>query len=442
MGKDGTGKTVSDFPLIYFGIAKIWHIFGYNVFIYRLVILLFFFSGLFALFKYFENSLKDSILAIICSLFLFTSPTLVYYANNFLMDIPAFSLALIGLYFFLKFCQSSSNKHLYIFALCYALGGLLKISSLLSYMAILGIFFLELINIKFIKDRKIFQHPLKQAIPLISVLIIQFVWYTYASNYNEKYNEGIFLIGILPIWDMSLSQIKETLNAIVSHIKWDYFRRETQLVFVLMFIMIMVFFKRIDKKMLALVILNSLGFLFFIILFFQALEGHEYYTINLFILVPVVLLSFLLLLKDRYRIIYNSIFFKIILIAFLVHNVDFARRRMESRYKQDGWSNKYYFSNYQSLTEVTPYLRSIGLEEDDKVLSLSDRSINISLYLMNQKGWTNYGIHSDSLKIEKKINLGAEYLFIFDKGTYKDSGINSFIHNKIGEYKNIDIYAL
>jgi len=145
LGNDGTGKTVSDFPLIYYIVAQLWKLFGFHEFIYRLVVLLFFFSGLFALFRIFENVLKNSVLAIIGPLFLFTSPTLVYYANNFLMDIPAFSSALIGLYFFFKYTRTSSNRHFYLFAGFYALAGLLKISSLLSFVAIIGIFVLELI---------------------------------------------------------------------------------------------------------------------------------------------------------------------------------------------------------------------------------------------------------------------------------------------------------
>ena len=67
---------------------------------------------------------------------------------------------------------------------------------------------------------------------------------------------------------------------------------------------------------------------------------------------------------------------------------------------------------------------------------------HIYLYLMNQKGWTNYSISSDSAIIKEKINLGAKYLFIYDKETYKEQGIQPFIKNKIGKFMNIEIYKL
>jgi hypothetical protein len=449
LGNDGTGKTVSDFPLIYFGVAQLWKLFGYHEFIYRLVVLMFFFAGLFALFRIFENVLNDSVLAIAGPLFLFTSPTLVYYANNFLMDIPAFSSALIGLYFFFKFTRTSSNRYFYLFAVFYALAGLLKISSLLSFIAIAGIFVLESFNVKISHGGKIFGEPLKQSFVLIGVVLIQAAWYLYAVNYNSRHTGGIFLIGTLPVWELNSLQIKAALLAVREHLKWDYFRRETHVILILMFVFVLVFFKRADRLIASLTILILIGSLSFTILFFQALKDHDYYTINLFVAVPFVILSFLLLLKAQFNTIYSSLLFRIILIVFLVHNLDFARRRMESRYSSKGWQNENYIEHIQSFATISPYLRSIGVTKEDRVISLSDNSPEISLYLMNQKGWTNYfyytnwqKISDDSTKIKVEIGLGAKYLLIYDNKMYENQSIKPFLANKIGEYKNIDIYAL
>ena len=440
LGADGTGKTVSDFPLLYYSIAELWKIFGYHEFIYRSIVLLFFFTGLFALFKIFETTLKDSILAIVCSLLLFTSPTLVYYANNFLMDIPAFSLAIIGLYFFFRFKQTLSDNHFYLFILFYTIAGLLKISSLLSFISIIIVFLFELFTSK-VNSENPKQYKIKYIFLFIGALFAQVIWYMYASNYNSKYNSGFFLIGILPVWAMSMPEIKTTFYSINEHIKWDYFRKETQIVFGLMFLFVIVFYKRANKLILFLITLTAIGCLVYFLLFFQALGQHDYYTINLFILAPLLVLGFLLLLKERFYKIYNSVFFRIILIAFLIHNVDFARRRMEDRYSAEGWQNKDYIENMQSLREISPYLKSIGIKKDDKILCLSDNSINVSLYLMNMKGWTNYETLNDSLRIRKTITQGAKYLFIYNKETYKISRVQSFIKNKVGTFKNVDIYA-
>lgn len=441
LGRDGTGKTVSDFPIIYYTVAQLWKIFGKHEFIMRLLNLLIFFVGLISLFKTFENILKDSFIAISAGILLFTSPILVYYANNFLMDVPAFALALTGLYFFSKFYNSPKNKYLLLFAACFALAGLLKISSLISFIAISGLFFIETAGVK-LKDRlKIFNYPLKQSLAFIGVYLVLLSWYLYAQSYNEKYNEGDFLLGILPIWDFNRQQVNEVLNAVIEQVKWSYFRRETQLLLILMFMFVLIFFKRTNKLLFMLMLLIATGFLGFIILFFQAL-GHDYYMTNMLILVPFILLAFMFTLKTVYNKIYYSFIFRILIIVFLVHNVDFARRRIADRYNPEGWQNANYTKTIKMFEEITPYLRSIGIQKEDRVISLSDNSINITLYLMNQKGWTNYGIDSDSTRIREKILLGAKYLIIYDKENYKNKSLIPFIRNKIGKYETVDIYKL
>lgn len=442
LGRDNTGKTASDFPLIYYSVAKLWKVFGYKEFIYRLIVLLLFFSGLFALFKILEYRIKDSFIAITCALLLFTSPTLVFYANNFLMDVPALSLAIIGLYFFLRFEETSENKHFYFFAFFFILAGLLKISALLSFIAIVGLYCLELFNLKPGPEKKVFQKPFRQFLVLLSVVIIPLIWYLYAHYYNSKYNSGIFLIGILPIWELNKAEIKIVLEAIMEHIKWDYFRKETQIVFLLMFAFTLTFYKKINKTILVLLALCSIGFLSFIILFFQALEAHDYYTTNLFIIIPIISLGFFLLLKQEFNKTYKSLVFRIIILVFLIFNANFARQRISALYSEDGWQNRNYIEHTNSFVDISPYLQSIGITKDDLVLSLSDNSINISLYLMNQKGWTNFGINADSTKIKEKINDGARYLFIYDQVAYEDENLKPFIGNKIGEFRNIAIFEL
>jgi len=442
LGRDGTGKTVSEFPIIYYSVAQLWKLFGHHEFMYRIVVLLFFLFGLLALFKILEQLLKDSILSITGTLLMFTSPTLVYYANNFLMDIPAFSLALVGLYFFYKFYNSSASTHLYLMVLFYTLAGLLKASSLLSFMAIIGIYFIDRFNISLKPDGKIFKIPLVQFVPIVSVLIVQFLWYSYARTYNASNNSGIFLIGIMPIWELTYNEIITVYHEIIKHIRWDYFRRITQAVLVLMFLSALIFYNRINKTFLFLSIFISFGFLLFVLLFYEALHRHDYYTINLFVLAPLVIICFFLMLEKRFNRFYTSIFLRIIFIAFLIHNIDFARRRIENRYHENSRANFKYVNYIRPLEKITPYLRTIGIEKEDRIVCISDNSINTSLYYMNQKGWTNYGLFYDSIRIRKRIKLGAKYLIIYKEETYRKKGVKPFVRNKMGEFENFKIYSL
>jgi hypothetical protein len=441
LGNDGTGKTVSDFPIIYFTVAQFWKVFGKHEFIMRLINLLIFFAGLFAMFKTIESVLKDSFIAIYTTSLLFTSPILVYYANNFLMDVPAFSMALIGLYFFTLFYTSQKNKYFILFAAFFALGGLLKISSMISFIAITLIFVFETAGIKVRKQGKTFNHPLKQSLVFAGVYVTLIAWYLFARSYDEKYNSGNFLLGILPVWKSEKIQVTEILNTVAEHIKWAYFYRITQLMFAIMLLYILTNFRKTNRTLYFLTSMITIGFCGFLILFFDAL-GHDYYVINLLILAPFIQLTFMHTLKSRFNKIYYSFIFRIFLLAFLIHNIDFAKRRITDRYNPDGWQNSYYRKDIRVFEEIQPYLRSIGIQKEDRVISLSDNSINITLYLMNQKGWTNYGINADSTMIRQKIAMGAKFLLISDKEQYKNKNIVPFTCNKIGTFKTIDVFKL
>jgi hypothetical protein len=130
------------------------------------------------------------------------------------------------------------------------------------------------------------------------------------------------------------------------------------------------------------------------------------------------------------------------MIAFLIHNVDFVRRRMANRYNDNGWQNIEYAHYLKPFEEIGPYFTKLGIGKDDKVICLPDNTINISLYMMKRKGWTNYNVAMGPVKIQDKIGHGAKYLIIYKDEVYDDEHIRQFITHKIGEFKNVDIYKL
>ena len=46
----------------------------------------------------------------------------------------------------------------------------------------------------------------------------------YAANYNKVNANSIFLVGILPIWELSQVQVMDVLSGIKIHAMRDYFR--------------------------------------------------------------------------------------------------------------------------------------------------------------------------------------------------------------------------
>ena len=441
LSKDGTGKTASDFPLIYYTVAQLWKIFGKHEFIYRGLVLLLAFFGLLALFRMAEDMFKDSFIALWICFIMYSSPIIVFYSNNFLMNVPALSFALIGLYFFYQFYKRRKNKYLYFSMLFYAIGGLLKVPALTTYAAIVIALILEHFRVMNLKKDLFFD--LKRQIPaLLAVPVIVFAWYAYAHWYNDQHNNGLFLIGILPIWDISWEKIKHVIE--YANILWktSYQSVLVQVLAGLMYFIVLFFRKKNHPLLWWGTLILSLGFVAFIALWFQVFDNHDYYLINQLIFMVVIFLSFFYLIKKNYPGLAENVFFRLILVAILVVNVSNCRKVIHLRYY--GWPNEDYLKYDQALEDITPYLRNeLHISEKDKVFFLHDQSFNISLYLMDQKGYTDYGgLLKDTAFVNRKIAEGVKYLFINDSSLLGEPYLKPYVNNRIGKYKNIFIYKL
>jgi len=391
--------------------------------------------------KTIELEIKNSPAGIFVGLLLFTSPVLVYYGGNFLMNIPAFSFACLGLHQFFKFKNTGLNRHLRWLVFFYLMAGLLKVSALLSFVAICLVFLIDAVGLR-AEDKKIFKGTWKEALSLCAVFAFAFLWVTYAQRYNAQHTSGIFLIGILPIWNLSWGTIAKTYEFVADRFIWDYFMPYIEKFLVVCTIIVAVFYRSVESSVRFIAAMMCLGALAFMTLFFEALMHHDYYVIDLYMLVPILLLAFFMVLKEKVSLLYRSW----ILIGFLIwmslQSFEFAQDRLYERYDLQGWRNHDHREVFQAFTEIEPTLMDLGISPDVKVLSLSDYSINITLYLMNRKGWTDYGISMDPVRIKEKIALGAQYLFVANTRTYEHEAIQPFIHDKIGSYRNIDIYKL
>ena len=438
-----SGLTMGEFPALYYFNALLWKIFGPHEFICRLVNMLITFLGLFALFKIFEDVLKDSFWAIGLSLLFFTSPMYVYYSSNFLTNAPAFSLVLIAWYFFYQFYKNEKLIWLFGSLMILLLAALLKITASISFILLLFLFFIELFKLyKFKNGRKIFNKPQIQFIPFLIVLIGIVGWYYYTSIFNNIHGGKFTFNDLWPLWRMDAQEIKITLEGISMIWIYEYFNRTILYIALVLFIVNLFLYKKINKFLWISTLVIFTGVFLYLIFWFNALKNHDYYLINLLILLVSIFLSFFCYLRKTHFKVFNSLILKFVFLVFLISNIDYCEEHIRGRFS--GWMNERHLQHFQALETITPYLRSLGIERTDKVISIPDISFNITLYLMDQKGWTDYGdINLNrSEKIAKKIKLGAEYLIINDSTIYKEDNIQPYIKNKIGSYKNIDIYDL
>ncbi|HWY33443.1 MAG TPA: hypothetical protein VNX68_02280, partial [Nitrosopumilaceae archaeon] len=187
----------------------------------------------------------------------------------------------------------------------------------------------------------------------------------------------------------------------------------------------------------------------YFLLQFCTFADHDYYTIDLYILPVLIVIAIFELLKTHYGKILSSPFSRISFFIFFIFNVYYANSKVKDRY--EGWRNDY--PKFKEIYTITPYLRQIGITPSDAIISIPDGS-NATLYLMNQKGWTEYADHNldkgnpiryneDSSGIQSSVNKGARYLVLNGIGElYKKPYLKSFCTSLIGNYNGVLIFLL
>jgi hypothetical protein len=429
----------SELPVGYYFIAILYKIFGYHDFIFRFINTIIFLLGLFYLFKICSLFFNDFFWSSAIPLFLFTSPVLVYYGNNFLTDSSAFAFALIAWYFFLKYYFNKKLKYYYISMLFFLLAGSFKISALISLAAILILFIIESAGIIKVKsESKIFTKPILNLVPVFLIIFIIGSWVYFAKSYNISHRTGYFSTGVFPVWNLDNSEIRIVIKNIKELWLNQYFHVYSLFFFGAVFLISIVFIRKTNRFLMLTSLIFLLGAALFSVLWFRTLKDHDYYIINLYILLVFIVLNSGLLFKTHLPVIYSSRYTKVLFLFFLLFNLHYARKQLNDRYY--GWWTEY--KDYKDYHTITPYLRNLGIRQLDTVVCLPDNS-HFTLYLMNQRGWTEcMGYNSDSASITYSIYHGAKYLIVNGNEVIKRKYLLSFIKNPVGQFNNIKIYRL
>jgi hypothetical protein len=459
---DVTGKrgVASEFPILYYVIGNIWKITGQQEWIFRFVNVLIAFLGMFYLFKLFSELFHSIFPTLFLSFFLFTSPIYIYYTNNFLADATALNLVFVGWYQFYQFYKIHKTRLLIYTLILFTVAGLIKISSLFSFFALGGIALFETVGWIKPKSKTLFKpiHILFFILPFIPIIL----WYSYAIIYSESNgNSYVFLKGILPIWDLSAAGISETFSQFLAIQKPRMFNSAVHVLTVVFFVVNMSNYKRIHPVIWFLNLFLFLGVVLFFLLFYQVFDIHDYYLINSLIFYLFTWFTFFYFISNRTQLFHKTpvklvVISSLIFLVFIgsVHvrhryntkdPIAFAGYDYISQHDKDvfGWYQFDYNKNQLAYQEITPYLRSLGIQREDVVMVLGDVSINISLYNMDQIGFTNYcDVHDYPNQVELAKSYNAKYLFVseYQKENFKE--YLPYMKKEIGKFKNILIYPL
>ena len=458
-GEKDNNKAVSEFPILYFITAKIWKITGVTPAVLKFIDFLLLLIGLYHLALLAKKLLNSDFWSLYVTLFLFSSPLLGYYSFNFIPNIPAFGLALTGLYYSYRFATSHKNGYLIIYTVIFSFAALIKVTALFTLLGALAVLILY-----YLEDFARYKFQILKVVGSFIVIFgLYYIWYKYSVNYNSKNLIGIFNQSTMPVWRMRTEKIKEIYDSFYHRVFPQYFNRFTCFILLLLIALISIFRRKINKHARRASIIYFLGFLSFAALFFQGLNYHDYFLIDTLIIFPVILLTAILTFKNLFPKLFSSemtkVIFSLILILLLDYNMIITRSHYNpqsrlvkynlplTKRQTDFWDYNYYnlkISDYQ-YQGIDKYLRSIGVTYSDKVITLDDYTPNKTLSLMHLKGFSEYHYswnYQNEEMIERMIALGAKYLIIRGDSNSNKPYLSEYTEHLIGKYNDINIFKL
>ena len=448
------GKAVGEFPILYYISALIWKITGPSMFAIRAMHLLIAFCGLFALFKLSQELLKDIFFSLLIPVLIYASPIFGFYSNSFLVNTDALSFLFMGWYFMYRYHLNGKGLTLIAAVLLVSLAGLLRTTMLIGYIPIACWFFIRLM--KQLRTDMI-SSLLKSVLIGIPFLMV-IGWMFYVSKYNAASGSVYFLTTIRPIWDTpDPGNIWEILR---TRQLSEVYPMVLLVLFALLILAAAITWKKHLSLLIGFILFLTLELIVYVLLWFANLDVHDYYLIELLILVPPLMILLIQFIQ-KYPELFRSIYFRAGLSVLLLVVVLFGAVKTRIKYdpklyfltelmlsKEEIDYYKWYHWDYgmkmQAFETVEPYLSKIGIDRNKKVVCIPDPSSNISLSLMDRKGYTMLYVRPEDMQsaVTRFKNKGTEYLMVFDTTYLENQQLDTFLHQPVGRYRNIHMFKL
>lgn len=423
------GLAVSEFPIFYYLAALLSKLFGFNQWHLKFVNCFVYFLGIMSLYNVSFHFTKDKFWSIFISSLFFLSPVILYYGVNYIPDVTAFSLSIIGADYYFKSKEKPSK--LVIAIIAFSLAGMLKPTYNLLLLSILSS---EVIISKF----NFFNLKKITAITAFA-LLFTLCWAKFAKNNNENNNSNYFLLETRSILNNDVdSATKEYIFKRTVDEWLPAFASKPVLWLLLLSLFILPFtFLNGNRYLTLAAFFSLLGSIIYYLLWYIQFLHHDYYSVVFYVLLFLSLLNAFKFLVEKIPLLSNNYFFKILAIFLLIYNLFYVKKDIHERLfgnKNDKRNTLFWDNNFKN------YLKEIGLKNNDVVISIPDDSPQVSLYLLGYKGYTEFaeGEYSTEKVLYQK-RKGAKYLIINDSAIYNFSK-NEFL--LIGKFNKAKIYKL
>lgn len=427
------GKAVSEFPILYYLTACFYFIFGEKEFILRLLNIGIVSTGFYYLFRLLNNIFSSTLYASVFSFLFLSSTVLIYYTNNYLPDAPALGFTLIGWHFFYSFLTNKKQKFLIISMLFFTLSSLLKVTFFMNPLAA----FLLVFYFLFLKKITL-QEFKKTLYPFVLSAAILMVWLSFVFYYNSSHQSNYYSTTIHPIWTLSLQSIVDIWKYITEYWYTKYYFQTTFHVFIILAIGGLICIKKVKKELLIISTLLLLGSIMYLLLFYKMFQDHDYYFITLLPGIFFIIIASFQGIKERFPKVINHVLVKVIFLVLAILSINYSSKKLNQRYTNNV-DDISIIGN--KLSNIEPYLTSIGVEKDAKIIIANDLSQNGGLYFLRRQGWViNHFSSTSTAEIEQLIKRGATYL-ILTTGLQTTEN-NNYKQQHIGKNKQVEIIKL
>lgn len=439
----GDGKVAVEFPGLYWLGGMLSRLFGYNVRIPRMINILVVMMGLFAFYRLTWATLRDRFWAIMAPLFLFTSPLLVFYTNNFLPDAPALGMNLIGWALFFGAIQRGSFRWFMAAVAVQCFAALLKASAGISLVAMGAIWFMEAAAWVQWRDKPFFGGKWYTYFGVFVIgAALTAGWYVYAAWYSTGLQAEHWSPLIQYSYKLSQNDWTYTIATLFTERFQGYFWPLTHLALWVVYAKSLSQGSKLSREGFAVLSLVSLGTLFYLSIFAGLLRVHDYYLIPTLMVSAVTVWYAGKWMTGAYPGVNKNLWFRLLLVAFLLGNTYHAKMQMQNRYYGRGLHYRATEALYDK--NLQKYMQEIGLTENKTVLSLPDPSPNITLYLLRRRGATSYGIANAGPASYANLILGRnhDYLVITDPALLTDPTVAPTLPEKVGTYGDVHFFKL
>jgi general stress protein CsbA len=403
------GRAAAEFPLTYYIAGLLYHVVGEKDWVLRSIHLLIFLCGVVVFWRAMTSYTQSYWWAIIVLFSLLSGGIVLQYCNMTLPDAPAMGFALMGWGLFLQGWNTTKTSFLFWAGIAFTLSALLKVVygiHLLTY----GTYLLWLLKERRFSIPSFWNTYKWLLLVFMGGVLLNGWWNYYAITYNELYGQKNFLTSTLPLWNMPKEHIDGVIDITSNY--WFPYLVYPSLFHVLgiLSLFIIVLHKKVPKPDSWIILINIVGMLAYVVLFFHQFFDHDYYFLVLYIPLTLwLMLGYKTLNSYLYETkVWMQTAFAIFALLLTVLSVNYGVYKSNQRKEVVEFIEETCLPVRQHAKELQQLIPKTGT-----VVVFGDYTRQGSLYFLKRKGWT-YKEEEGLTKyqLDSLTKAGADFLLL------------------------------